>query len=471
MKNFAENLLQQFYADIELIEDAYANDSFTYIAIRTPQGMMLLQGSLILNVLPRDFPPTLKTENVRAGHFPLSAIGMERKEFLAKAITGTIITPDGSLSFEEMAPGEYSGQYNAFHEYGTQTQSRLGLLSLGGVQINQYLDRTRIDWELRAAQTPYDGVVELLGEYQLGALRHVAGIEVAALPVASIDASSRINGESAKVVVRAAPTIDTGNIAFGFRLFDREKVTKRHRLAGSDVGWRLIDGRLTGEFEFSVPRAALIQGFVSYKGISQQHYWISDPDTFQNARRAAYEASDGSLEVLTDIIAKAEGKGQNAHNFEAGIEWLFWMLGFSPALLSASNRNTDASDILMCTPNGHFAVIEVTTGLPKAERKMPNLDARSEAIRRKLISSNNRNLRVLSILVTSKSREDIKSELPDTTRLGIHVITKEDIEKLIPRTLLPLNPEQVYEDAERSVRESKADQSNQLPLGLVQSMP
>ncbi len=467
MKDFAEKLLGQLYADIEPVEDAYTNDSFAYAAIRTPRDMVLLQASLILNVGPRDFPPTFSTENIRVGHFPLSAIGLSRKTFLANVIEGVIPTPDGDLVFEKNAHGEYSGHYVPFHEFGEQTQSRLGLLSLFGTEAHRYLDQPRVDWELRGANTPYEGIVELYSEYQLGHPRQVAGIEIAALPVALIDVSSRITEETARVVVMAAPNIDTKKVAVGFRLFDQGKVVRRTRILGSELKWTRAVGRERGEVEFSVPRASVLHAFVSYNGQTQQHYWISDPDTFQNPRRAAYEASDPGMEILKDIIAKAEGKGPNADNFEAGVSWLFWMLGFSPALLSASSRRTDAPDFIVCTPAGHHAVVEVTTGLPKAERKMPNLDARAQAVRRMLDASSNAHLRVLPVLVTSKTRADIRSELTDTEKLGICVLAREDVDALLTRTLLPMNAEQLYEEAERAVRESRAKHSDLLPLDSI----
>jgi len=381
---------------------------------------------------------------------------------MAQAIQGTIPTPDGSLLFEGNAPGDYSGQYVPFHEYGAQ--SRLSLLSLFGRQAQEYLDQPRLDWELRGAAPPYDGIAELLSEYQLGFLRQAAGIEIAAFAVASIDDPSRVTGETAKIVVKAALNIDSEKVAVGFRLFDQGKVVRRERLSGREFKWSQADGRQVGEIDIAVPRAAVLHCFVSYNGQTQQHYWIWDPDMSQNARRATYEAFDRSLEILKEIVAKAEGKGVNAENFEAGISWLLWLLGFSPALLSASNRTTDAPDILLCTPAGHYAVVEVTTGLPKTERKMPNLDARAQAVRRMLDASNNKHLRVLPILVTSKYREDIKSELADTEKLGICVIAREDIDALLARTLLPLNPEQLYQDAERAVQNARKKYTDLLPF-------
>jgi hypothetical protein len=88
-----------------------------------------------------------------------------------------------------------------------------------------------------------------------------------------------------------------------------------------------------------------------------------------------------------------------------------WLLGFSVAQLGGTPRTQDAADIIATTPNGHFAVIECTTGLLKADNKLPLLHDRAQAVRRALESSAHNQLRVLPVIVTTKSREEIKPDL------------------------------------------------------------
>jgi hypothetical protein len=79
---------------------------------------------------------------------------------------------------------------------------------------------------------------------------------------------------------------------------------------------------------------------------------------------------------------------------ESVVAWLLWMLGFSVAHLN-TRRTRDAADLLVTSPAGHFAVVECTTGLLKAENKLSLLHERAEAVRRSLAVSNRSHLHLL----------------------------------------------------------------------------
>jgi hypothetical protein len=96
---------------------------------------------------------------------------------------------------------------------------------------------------------------------------------------------------------------------------------------------------------------------------------MSDPDRVQNPRRAVYEAFDPKLENLKNILSNAQGRGEEARDLESAIAWLLWMLGFSVAHLN-TRKMREAPDLIAATPQGHFLIVECTTGLLKAENKL-----------------------------------------------------------------------------------------------------
>ena len=99
--------------------------------------------------------------------------------------------------------------------------------------------------------------------------------------------------------------------------------------------------------------------------------------------------------------------------------------------LAARHETQDAADLIATTPNGHFAVIECTTGLLKADNKLPLLYDRSQAVRRALETSAHNQLRVLPMIVTTKSREEIMPDLEQAERLGILVLSREKLEGML----------------------------------------
>jgi hypothetical protein len=189
---------------------------------------------------------------------------------------------------------------------------------------------------------------------------------------------------------------------------------------------------------------------LTYDGIAQAHYWLVDPENSQNPRRAAYEAFDPKLEGLQASIEKASVRGQDARQFESAVAVLLWLLGFNVVHL-ALPRTRDAADVLAATPIGHLAVVECTTGLLKAENKLALLHARTEAVRRSLVASNNTYQRVLPVIVTTRSSNDVKADMEAAERLGVVVITREALQDLLDRSLIQPNADQMYTQAEQAV--------------------
>jgi hypothetical protein len=172
------------------------------------------------------------------------------------------------------------------------------------------------------------------------------------------------------------------------------------------------------------------------------------------------------LEALKEFVAKALRRGDDARNLEAGVAWLLWMFGFSGAQLGGTPRTQDAPDLIVTTPRGDFAVIECTTGILKAENKLPLLYDRTQIVRRALDASGHRHLRVLPIIVTSKGREDIKAEMEQAERLGILVVTREDLEVAIDRTIRLPAADELYEEGIKAARTAQAKYEAQPTLPL-----
>jgi hypothetical protein len=215
--------------------------------------------------------------------------------------------------------------------------------------------------------------------------------------------------------------------------------------------WTVTDEHQYGTAEIVVPPAAVIHCFVSYRGLAQHFGWIADPTTMQNPRRSVYTKFDENAEILSDFFTRSGTKGRDARDLEAGVAWLLWMLGFSVAHLGGTERTQDAADLIATTPKGDFAVVECTTGLLKADNKLPLLISRVEQVRSGIVASNNKHLRVLPIIVTSKARAEVSADIEQAERLGVLVITKEDLQGAIDRTLVFPNPEKMYDDSWQTV--------------------
>lgn len=240
-----------------------------------------------------------------------------------------------------------------------------------------------------------------------------------------------------------------------YRLFSQGKVIAREFIDGSRFDWTEGSDSLLGTFKVSVPSAAILHCYSIYNGVAQTHWYITDPSTSQNARRAIYESFDTGFTVLNEFLNRPNAKGRDARDLETAIAWLFWIHGFSAAHVGSTARTQDFADLILVTPQGHVAVVECTTGLLRADNKLPNLIARSATVRRRLDQSNNNHLRLLSVIVTTLTREEIKADLEQAERLGVLVLAKEEIDQLVTNTLITGNADATFAAAEIRVRDAQ----------------
>jgi hypothetical protein len=89
---------------------------------------------------------------------------------------------------------------------------------------------------------------------------------------------------------------------------------------------------------------------------------------------------------------------------------------------------------------------------------------RAENIRRRLAESGNRHLHVLAIIVTSKTRAEVMADVEQAERLKVLVLTREDLEQYVARTLAPPNADQLFDQGEQAVQAAAAKYDAQLPL-------
>lgn len=252
-------------------------------------------------------------------------------------------------------------------------------------------------------------------------------------------------------------------LSLGYRIISAGNVT-RGSIAGSNLEWASEAGREIAWAALEVPPAAVFQTFACYDGVAYQHWWIQDPQNSQNPRRAVFARSDPGLATLTSFLGDQPMK--QARDLEFAVSWLLWLLGFSPAHLGANQKMSDAADILVSTPQGHFAAVECTTGVLKAGHKLSLLVERTEVVREALRLSNCQHFRVLAVIVTTKTRDEVRGELDDARKAGIVVITRNELPSLIERTLLLPNADQLFLEAEQSLREPEIIIPNdpELPL-------
>jgi hypothetical protein len=208
--------------------------------------------------------------------------------------------------------------------------------------------------------------------------------------------------------------------------------------------------------------------YAMYQNVAQTHWFISDPTTSQNPRRVIFDSFDTGLAILKGFLGRSHTRGQDARDLEVGIAWLFWMLGFNPVQLGSTARTQDFADLIVMTPRGHAAIVECTTGLLRADNKLPKLLARHSAVRARLDQSNNRHIKLLPIMISTLTKAELQADLEQAEKLGVGVLTREDLDQLVDRTVITNNADELFSLAEKDIEALKTKSVGsepELPLG------
>lgn len=294
---------------------------------------------------------------------------------------------------------------------------------------------------------------ELCVEYAVGPVDgDYSTVDIVAFNVAAIGGESSVTGTKAKLVINLVNGLKRDLATIGYRLIERNAVVKRGTLYGSAITWKDTTNFQQGETALEVAAGAVLHCVATYGERAQHHYWVADPATAQNPFRAVHQTFDKNLDVLQELVAKAQAKGANARDLEIAVGWMLWMLGFSATHIGGSKKTEEAPDLIAATPSGNLVVIECTTGILKEDSKLPHLFERSEKVRQSLFASGNQHLKVLPVIVTTKTHEEIRSELDQAYKNGALVATIEDFPQLINRTLLYPNAERLFAEAEETLR-------------------
>ncbi len=334
-----KKVVEEFFSAIAPLRAAYSDATFSYLAVSTPAGFLLLKGQLTFNVAPSKVPLThFASASVRAGHCLLSELATSPEGLLEIIESGKITIAKEELLFPPASNGSHSAYFQPFHQVGLQTLNRVDVLGVVGAQ-NSELNRTlQLDWEVRAAATPYDGLQELAAEYQIGIVRTDAiSIEFLANNVAAFDLGSTINGTKARLGLRLAKEGKAEFASLGYRVISQGKTVARSSIPGELFQWSESPDFRQGWAEIEVPPAAVIHGIARYAGIAQHQGWAIDPNAVQNPLRAAYETFDKGLMFLQEVLGR-EGRSGNARDLETVVGWVLWMLGFSVANLGSTPK-------------------------------------------------------------------------------------------------------------------------------------
>lgn len=429
--------------------EGYVVARATILAVKSPDGWSIVSGQIFARMGASPSPPkVLETSGVVA--FQADIPGGIDAVFglLARVREGGLEI--GGRRFQFPIENELSGHLEFLNPLGLRDGRRLTTLKIYGARRGGLFDRAKLDWELKAAEPPFDGLWDLLGEVGMPIPEgDMCSMDVVLLNVAEVAASSSVAGTKATLDVIMSPRLSPRDMRIGYKVFQHRNLVRRESQAGTVLAWQERDGMSVGRFELEVPEGAVLQVFLSYGHEAQQQYWMVDQNSLPNPRLSAYSLFDKDLEVLRDFLFESSQPRKNPQrDFEDGIAALLFILGFSNVNLGGMQRLQEAPDGLCCTPSGEYAIIECTTGHPDRDDKLSKLFTRALALRGTMDRVGLQQRKLLSVLVTALARNEIPdAELTKAAEMRILVLCKEDLEAAVQRAAFGENADRIYAQA------------------------
>lgn len=232
MNSHQEQDFADFAALLARWEGAYQCAVGSYVALKTAQGSRLLFGRVLLEssrIGISDEAFTFETEHITAARLVTGATPADITSFLVKARTGEFIRTDYAKSLaiakEENVSTHFAPIYHPFISGGP----RLPSLLIHGIS-RQHLFATianfrELDWELKAADAPFDSFDDLLTQCNLPTLTQMGDLttlEIVARSPGFIDQESAIVGGEAKLQCRIATALNMERLRIGYKTFHKE---------------------------------------------------------------------------------------------------------------------------------------------------------------------------------------------------------------------------------------------------------
>ena len=434
MNDHSERQIVAYFQAIAEWRAAYRLARLHVLGVRTGDALELGAARVVLDV----GNDTACKAAFRAGRVEAHQILLDQDETDVQGVARALASADGchvaGIGYIKLPSTEHVGVYVApptlLHPEGLSAGSRLAVLSIGGGHIADLLPQPESDWLLKAADSPYESVQELAIDYNVATLRgDRALLEVVARTAIEVLAESAVTGNRASVGVCMAGSLDRTKAKLGFRVVHQGKVVRRGAIQGTDLVWSERDIAVVGTGDIEVPAGSVVQCIASYAGEAHHIQWRADPATFLNPRAAILSSVDPSSSMLQAYLRPDfPPRGTAAADFEVAIAWLLWALGFSVASFGTHTKTRDTFDVIATTPRGDFLVVECTLGLLRADSKLSKLNARAVNVRDSLAASNMKHLRVLPVIVTAMTREQVEADAGPAADLGVLVVTREDLD-------------------------------------------
>ena len=431
--------------------DGRNDATIAYFAVKKASDFVVVAARMTLGAAAEEsnLPRQFETENVRAGHFRLSEIGQKPKDFVNTVVgPGEFVTPSLRLSFPGNESNAHSSYGRPFEEDALSQSKRVAVLTLNGAPKFAFLDqRTEIDWELKASQTPFNGLADLSNEYRLGNLQGSnISVDVEVPNALEIDPSSYVRDKTAFISLATQFILDTVEVTLRVRILARGQVLRRESIEGDRIEWADADdpGRQRGTLELDVPSGATVHCIAVYGQLAQHERVIVDASGENQLRLALDSVGAGAgVDSIRQALHNEGDFKNNAPALESALASLASLLGFQVLHLGLGRRTKDAVDVVARCNSGGLLLIECTMAVLKQD-KVSNLVARTARLRQYLVERDFPNIQVVPVIATTMTAAELYTSVDKVERDGVLVVCREQFDEWLDLSLAAPDADRLF---------------------------
>jgi hypothetical protein len=267
--------------------------------------------------------------------------------------------------------------------------------------------------------------------------------------------TSFLKGGDLSLDISRSGALDLDQISIGYVVYKQDDSVERGRISGMDLSWEGGDEKFLkyeiAHWQKIVDGAKSAKIFLSYNDIIYDELLIENQEVQINTLAAVYRGYDPSNTLLAQHLA---GKGKDpGRDFEAAVYQLFALCGFSSLHLGSipGVRDRDSVDVIASTKSGKLLVIECTLKDLNNESKLSKLDGRYKHIASILETAKIPSAHVRPVIVTAYTHAQVEADLEQAGRLGISVVSKDDIDKILKTLEREISAEKLFDAVARLV--------------------
>jgi hypothetical protein len=444
-----ESLRDSFLRTAEAWVTAGYDVNVRYLTVDEAGQRRLYAALIALNPLPLPEGMDFRVEagRVTAGQFQFRA-GENAPQLLESACTGQLKSHAIDANFGVDARLDYFSDNPDPNRAGVDLHLRITADNQLSLSTGEIAD---IDAQLRRANPPFDGLVDLCGWLGLAnpaSHGRQSSIDIRIFPPADFGDELKVENNRLVVTIRALEGTDLSQIELALRCAPGVGLSRY--LVGKKIQWAApVQGIQLGRLELHLENADVVQCMLSLGPRTIRRHVLVDPTRARTLRLAAVMAMDPGLAALTNSLRP--DKERDAARFEKGVATLLFLHGFIPT----PQADTDAPDLLVGTPGGRLALVECTLKFADFNAKVAKLAARRNRLVLELRAKGHA-ADVHAVLVCPMPKSEIVG-LDELELAGQNVtlVTSETLAAALDRVQSKFDPDEILMQASAALVETQ----------------